>query len=245
MLLMNLFKKHVSPEIVETIWAQRDQFLDGGRLRTQKVIATVLFTDLEGFTTVSEKMEPSALMDWLNFYMESMVQIVIKHGGVIDDYYGDSLKADFGVPLPRSTEAEFSQDAISAVDCALAMEREMIRLNLSWREQGLSPVRMRIGINTGPAVAGSLGSAQRLKYTTIGDTVNIASRLESFEKEAVDPFSDQSPCRILIGESTLRFLGQHYLVQQVGVTALKGKDEKITVYRVFGRADHIPVGDGN
>ncbi len=239
-LLMNLFKKHVSQEVAETIWAQRDQFLDGGRLRTQKVIVTVLFTDLEGFTPVSEKMEPHALLDWLNDYMETMAQLVIQHGGIIDDYYGDSIKADFGVPFPRSTDAEIGQDARNAVECALAMEQEMERLNTLWSEQHRSLVRMRIGINTGPAVAGSLGTAQRLKFTTIGDTVNVASRLESFDKDAADPYFGASPCRILVGESTLRYLGDHYRFERIGVTSLKGKEEKIVVYRLFDRADPAP-----
>jgi adenylate cyclase len=239
-LLMNLFRKHVSQEIAETIWAQRDQFLDGGRLRTQKVMVTVLFTDLEGFTPVSEKMEPQALLDWLNDYMETMAQLVIQHGGIIDDYYGDSIKADFGVPFPRSTDAEIGQDARNAVECALAMEQEMERLNMLWSEQRRSRVRMRIGINTGPAVAGSLGTAQRLKFTTIGDTVNVASRLESFDKDASDPHFGTSPCRILVSESTLRYLGDHYRVEQIGVTSLKGKEEKIVIHRLVGWAGPAP-----
>lgn len=239
-LLMQLFQKHVSQEIADTIWAQREQFLAGGRLRTQKVIVTVLFTDLEGFTPISEKMEPQALLDWLNDYMETMAQLVIQHGGIIDDYYGDSIKADFGVPLARTTDAEIGQDARNAVECALAMEQEMERLNLLWSEQRRSLVRMRIGINTGPAVAGSLGTAQRLKFTTIGDTVNIASRLESFDKDAADPYFGASPCRILVSEATLRYLGDHYRFEQVGVTSLKGKEEKIVVYRLVDRADPAP-----
>ena len=94
---------------------------------------------------------------------------------VIDNYIGDSIKADFGVPLPRT--------AVAAVDCALAMERELKHLNTVWQQQDLPTVEMRIGIFTGPVVAGSLGSAQRLQYTTVGDTVKIASKLESFDKD--------------------------------------------------------------
>ena len=240
-LLMQLFQKHVSHEVAETIWDQREQFLDGGRLRAQKVIITVLFTDLEGFTPVSEKLEPQALLDWLNDYMETMAQLVIQHSGIIDDYYGDSIKADFGVPLPRTADAEIGQDARNAVECALAMEQEMERLNTIWHEQRRPLVRTRIGINTGPAVAGSLGTAQRLKFTTIGDTVNVASRLESFEKDAADPYFGTSPCRIFVSESTLRYLGDQYRTQRIGETSLKGKVEKITVYRLVGRADQAPA----
>ena len=211
--------------------------MDGGRPRSQKLIVTVLFSDLRGFTSVSEKMDPQALMDWLNTYMEAMAQLVIEHGGVIDDYTGDGLKADFGVPLARTTEAEIGRDAVNAVNCALAMERELNRLNALWQEQHLPTGGMRIGIFTGAVVAGSLGSAQRLKYTTVGDTVNTAARLESFDRDLVDPDVTSSPCRILIGEATLRYVGRQFKTQRVGEASLKGKDQKITIYRVVGREE--------
>jgi adenylate cyclase len=234
-LLMQLFSRHVAPEVAETIWKQRDQFLDGGRPRSQKLTATVLFTDLRGFTSVSEKMDPQALLDWLNIYMEAMAQMVMNHGGVVDNYIGDSIKADFGVPLPRTAEAAISQDAVAAVSCALAMERELKRLNTVWQQEKLPTVEMRIGIFTGPVVGGSLGSSQRLKYTTVGDTVNIASRLESFDKDLADPDLADSPCRILIGETTLQYLDHQFQTKRVGEANLKGKDEKVTIYRVVGR----------
>ncbi|HEU4345453.1 MAG TPA: adenylate/guanylate cyclase domain-containing protein [Candidatus Binatia bacterium] len=237
-LLMQLFSRHVAPEVAESIWQQRDQFMDGGRPRSQKSTVTVLFTDLRGFTSVSEKMDPQALLDWLNVYMEAMAQLVMEHGGVVDNYIGDSIKADFGVPLPRTGEAEISRDAVSAVNCALAMERELKRLNAVWQQQNLPTVEMRVGIFTGPVVAGSLGSAQRLKYTTVGDTVNIASRLESFDKDLVDRDLADSPCRILIGETTLQYLDHQFLTKRVGEANLKGKDEKVTIYRVIGRTEN-------
>jgi adenylate cyclase len=238
--LMQLFSKHVSREVAEVIWRERDQFLDGGRPRSQKLISTVLFTDLEGFTTLSEKMDPQALIDWLNTYHEAMAQCVMKHGGIVDEYAGDGLKADFGVPVPRTTEVEISQDAANAVNCALAMEKELKRLNTFWQEHKLPTVNMRVGIFTGPVVAGSLGSTQRLKYTTIGDTVNIASRLERFGKDIVGYDFTHSPCRILIGESTLRYLGNHFRTEKVGEVILRGKVEKITAHCLIGRVDSHP-----
>ena len=234
---MQLFSRHVSTEVAEVIWQQRDQFMDGGRPRSQKFTVTVLFTDLRGFTSVSEKIDPQALLDWLNIYMEAMAQLVMQHGGVVDDYFGDAIKADFGVPLPRVTQAEIAHDAVAAVNCALAMERELKRLNSSWQQQDLATVEMRIGIFTGPVVAGSLGSAQRLKYTTVGDTVNVAARLESFEKDLIDPDLAYSPCRILVGETTLRHLDHQFVTKRVGEANLKGKDEKVTIYRVIGRIE--------
>jgi adenylate cyclase len=241
--LMQLFSKYVpNHEVAEIIWQQRDQLLDGGRLRSQSLSATVLFTDLMGFTSVAEKRDPHAVMDWLNAYMEVMAQQVMNHGGVIDKYIGDSIMAIFGVPLPRTTEAEISQDAVNAVNCALAMERTLVELNGRWREQNLPTIGMRIGILTGPLVAGSLGSAHRLEYTVIGDTVNTASRLESFDKTVFAPDCSGSPCRIIIGEATLRRLGPQFDTQRIGEVNLRGKDETMTVYCVLGQLEYRPHG---
>jgi adenylate cyclase len=212
------------------IWEQREDFLDNGRPRSRKLTATIFFSDIRGFTSVSEKMDPQALLDWLNTYMESMAGLVLKHNGVIDNFVGDAIKADFGVPLPRRIEKEIQADAVNAVTCALAMEKEMLRLNKVWGEKGMPCMGIRVGIFTGPVVAGLLGSNQRLKFTTIGDTVNTASRLESFDKDV----AGDAVCRILIGSTTLDLLGNRFLTEKIGEASLKGKDEKITIHRVLG-----------
>lgn len=235
-LLMQLFSRHVSPEVAATVWQHREQFLERGRLRPQRLVASVLFTDLMGFTSVSEKMPPQELMEWLNEYMDAMVQRVIDHGGVINKYIGDAIMALFGVPLARTTEAAIAQDAVHAVHCALAMSEELTRLNQRWQAQGLPTIGMRVGIFTGPVVAGSLGSAQRLEYTVVGDTVNTASRLESFDKDVLVPDAVSRYCRILVGETTARYLNEQFQMQRVGEVRLKGKDEKVTIYHVTGFA---------
>src|SRR5438552_9117982 len=235
-LLMQLFSRHVSPEVAETIWQQRDLFWDGGRPRSQRMPITVLFTDIENFTLMAEKLDPQELMEWMNNYIEKMAQLVMQYGGIVDDYFGDAIKANFGTPVARVSEAEIRQDSINAVNCALAMQTEMNRLHIQWQEQHLPTVRMRIGIFTGPAVAGSLGSSERLKYTTIGDTVNIAARLESYEKDSLEAGFGDGFCRILIGEATLRYLDDRYQTSKVGLLSLKGKEEKIAVYRLIGFA---------
>jgi len=229
-LLMQIFSKHVSKEVAESLWRQKEQFLKNGRPRSQKLTTTAFFSDLRGFTTVSEKMDPQDLMDWLNLYMEKMTRIIMDHGGIIDDFVGDGIKANFGLPFPEQSESVIRHDAVSAVRSALAMEKEMKTLNARWREKGLPEVGMRIGIHTGPAVAGAIGGFQRMKYTTIGDTINIASRLESYDKD----LGRESLCRILIGESTLRHLGPGFQTERIGEVSLKGKEEKITIYRVLG-----------
>ena len=235
--LMQLFSKHVSKNVAETLWQQRDQFMDGGRPRTQKLVATVLFTDLKGFTAISETLSPQALMDWLNNYMEAMAQIVIDHGGVINKYIGDAIMAAFGIPLPRVDEAEIRSDAGNAVSCALTMGKEIKKLNSLWLKQNLPTAKMRIGIFTGPLVAGCIGSSHRMEYTVIGDTVNIASRLEGFNKDSVDPSLTNHTCRILIGEKTLQLLGRQFQTEMVGKVNLQGKDKKTTIYRVTGWVD--------
>jgi class 3 adenylate cyclase len=232
--LMKLFSKHVSPEVAEVLWQQREQFLDGGRPRSQKLLITAMFTDLQGFSTISEKQSPEVLMGWLNSYLEMMTTTVMEHGGVVDDFFGDGIKINFGVPIPRETEAEIRQDAINAVNCALAMEQRMIEMNTKAAAQGQQPLRMRIGINTGPVVAGSLGSADRMKYTTLGDTVNTAARLESFSKEVDLSHLAASPCRILIGDTTLRYLDDRFQTERVGELELKGKAKKVEAYCVLG-----------
>lgn len=231
--LMRLFSRHVSKEVAESIWQQRDQFLENGRPRSQTLTATVLFTDFKGFTAVSEKMTPQALLDWLNIYLDAMAGIVMRYGGVVDDYAGDAIKANFGVPFARSSEAGIQQDAVNAVSCAAEMEREMHRLNAAHEAQGLPTVGMRIGIYTGPVVAGSVGSTERLKYTTVGDTVNTAARLESLDRELVAETPGKRPCRILVGERTLQYLGGRFHAEPFGELSLKGKSEKILAYRIL------------
>ena len=173
-------------------------------------------------------------MGWLNTYLEMMTNTVMEHGGVVDDFFGDGVKINFGVPIPRETTEEICLDAVNAVTCALAMERKMIALNEKMAELGHQPLRMRIGIYTGPVVAGSLGSADRMKYTTLGDSVNTAARLESYDKDLVVPELASRRCRILIGEPTLQHLGGKFLVKKVGELDLKGKTQPIGAYCVLG-----------
>lgn len=231
--LMQLFSRYIPRSIAVSLWRQRDQFLSGGRPLSQRLTATVLFSDLRGFTSVSEQLEPQALMDWLNDYMETMARVVMQHGGIVDKFIGDAVMAVFGVPLARETDAEIQQDAVHAVDCAVAMESEVNRLNTLWKAQGRPTIGMRIGIFTGPLVAGSLGSSERMEYTTIGDTVNIASRLESLDKDLTDLDYASSACRTLIGETTMTCLNGKYRTQRVGVVRLKGRQAETAVYRVL------------
>ena len=229
-MLMNLFSKHVSHQVAEAIWHQRNEFINNGRPRSQELPVTVMFTDLKGFTSVAEGMDTQALIDWLNTYMESMVEEIINHDGVVDDYAGDGIKANFGFPIPRHNEAEVSRDAVNAVKCALAIEKEVFRLNTECQKQNMPEVGIRIGIYTGSAVAGAIGSTNRLKYTTVGDTVNIAARLESYDKE----LAKEKLCRILISDTTLQYLNGQFEVEKIGDVNLKGKRKEVAIYHVLG-----------
>src|SRR2546428_3479628 len=168
--------------------------------------------------------------------MDAMVQQVLDRGGVVNKYIGDAIMAIFGVPVPRATDAEVERDATAAVECALDMAAMLRDLNTRWRARGRPAAAMRVGIFTGPVVAGSIGSARRLEYTVIGDTVNTASRLESFHKEFLAPDPAVNPCRILIGEPTRAHLGERLETEWAGEVSLQSKERQLSVYFVRGRA---------
>lgn len=227
-IVMNLFARHVTPQIADAIWRDRVMLLKEGRLKGQKMTATVLFTDLKNFSTLAEQLDSEALMDWLNEYMEAMSQLVLARGGVVDKFIGDAVMAVFGVPIPRTTEEAIANDAKAAVLCALEMGSALEFLNELWRTQGRPTVAMRVGIATGIVVTGSLGSSQRLDYTTIGDTVNIAARLESFDKSI-----DGGICRILIDEKTYQYIDDNFVTKLVATTQLKGREQMTPIYQVL------------
>jgi len=228
-MVMRLLGQSMSPEIAAAMWERRDELLKDGKLPGQRLIATLLFTDLKGFSTISEGMEPEELFDWLNAYLEKVADVVQSYHGVINKFTGDGIMAVFGVPFPRTTREGIAADARNAVDCALALGRLLEQLNQGWAAQGLPQVMMRAGIYTGPIVVGSLGSKNRLEYGVIGDSVNTASRLES-----VDKHRQMSPCRILVAQETLDYLGDRYDTEAWGPLELKGKERKIQVFRVLG-----------
>jgi adenylate cyclase len=240
-LLMQIFQRHVSREVADVVWRQREDFLDGGRPKPQRIVATVMFTDLIDFTTVAERIDPETLLTWLNDYLEAMAGYVSQYHGIIKQYSGDSIMAIFGVPVPSRTQAEIRRDAINAVYCALGMRSALIDFNQSRHERRLPPLAMRVGIYTGPMVVGSLGSKERLEYAVIGDSVNTASRLEGFAKDAFIPDYETNPCRIFVGGPTKDYLTADFLVERIGEADLKGKGKPITVFRIDGLRSSDPA----
>ncbi len=227
--LMGIFSRHVSAEVAAELWRQREDFLEGGRPKAREITATVLFSDIAGFTPISEGLSPPELMDWLNEYLAEMARIVIAHGGVVDKFIGDAVMAVFGAPLPSTTPEQQRVDARAAIACAEAMVVRLDALNQAWRAAGQPEIGMRVGLHTGPVVAGSLGGDQRMDYTVIGDTVNVAARLESFGKEVAEAGEG---CTILASRETLDLVGGIDSATAVGEIVLKGKSAGIEVYRL-------------
>ncbi len=231
--LMKLYSRHVSKEIAESIWANRDSFLDGQRPLAQKLVVTVLFTDLKGFSTISEKMQPAQLYIWLNGYLGAMAQVIQNHGGVLKQFTGDGILALFGVPVPHTTRDQQASDATAAVKCALALGQRLVELRREWQEAGLPPVSMRAGIYTGEVAAGSVGSDDRFEYAVIGDVVNTASRLESYDKTLADPDLLPNRCRILIGAPTHDLVDGKFVSKEIGLLEVKGKANKVPVFHIL------------
>ena len=229
-MVMKLLGQQTSPEIAKQLWNERDRLLSSGLFPGQKLTATMLLSDLKGFSTISEKMSPEEVMAWLNEYLPVMVREVQNHHGIVNKFTGDGLLAVFGVPIRAANEAEVGEDARSAVTCAIAMGDRLQELNQNWQSRGLPVVQMRVGIFTGPVMVGSLGGKERLEYAVIGDSVNIAARLESCEKDR-----QPSDCRILIAHQTLVHLREKFQVEAWGALQLKGKQYKVDVYRVVDR----------
>ncbi len=211
--IRQVFGRYVATQVADEILAGRIEL--GGELR----VATVLFTDIRGFTAMSEKMEPTAVIGFLNAYFEHMVGCVIENGGVLDKFIGDAIMALFGVPIARSPE----EDARAAVRCAVEMRLALATLNTERGARGEPPLEMGIGIHTGDLVVGNIGTKDRTEYTVIGDAVNLASRLEGMTKTLGQP--------VLISEATAALLGDMDLTE-LGAFEVRGRQEKVTLFTV-------------
>jgi adenylate cyclase len=212
--LRNTFGKYMTAAVVEHLMAGKVQL--GG----QTLMVTILFTDIRGFTSISEKMEAHALVALLNEYFTEMVGIVMKNNGVVDKYIGDAIMAVYGAPVQRP------DDPLAAVRSAVAMRFALRKLNVKLEARGLAPLATGIGIHTGPVVAGNIGSEQRMEYTIIGDAVNLASRLESSTKEL--------GTNILISEDTYQIVKEHVVVKPIREITVKGRHQPVMTYEVCG-----------
>ncbi len=234
-MIKSMFSKHTSAAVVDELLKERAQFLDGGRMKARRVVATILFTDLKGFSTTSEKMDPETLMDWMNEYFDGIASHVERNGGIIDKFIGDAIMGVFGVPVVRTTEAQMDEDALNAVECALAMRATLVKLNEGWREAGRPTTAMRVGIHTGPVVSGHLGTSGKVDYTVLGDAVNTAARLEGAGKDFGGD-AGGAECTILISDATCSRLKGRYVTRLLGPLSLKGKADQVIVHSVISSA---------
>jgi adenylate cyclase len=234
--LMRLFAASVSSPVAKAIWQARNALSGVRRPPPRLMTATVLFSDIKGFSTISTMLTESRLATWLDLYMEPMVEIVERYGGVIEKFAGDGLTVEFGVPEPRLTDAEIAADARAGVDCALSMADRLLELNRVLAKRDLPQIIIRVGIHSGSLMVGVIGGAKRWQFSIIGDTANTAARLESYDKDDPRLASEAGHCRILISEATYHLLDGRYAVDPVGMLEMRNRGP-ISVYRVIGLRD--------
>ena len=226
--IAELFERYVTPQVAQVIWQSRHQIVRRGEFIGQILPATVMFTDLVGFTSIAESNPPEIVFPWLNEYMQAMTQSVLDRNGIVNKFIGDAIMALFGVPIPQSHDRQVGDDAIAAVTCAVEMGQRLQKLNQQWSDRGRPTAAMRIGIASGPVMSGCIGNVRRLEYTVIGDTVNVAARLESYDKSF-----DGGLCRIFIEEETYRHVRDRFPTRFVGLVTLKGRERATNVYQVL------------
>ena len=210
--------RYMDPSIVEQLLATGAEILGG-----KSVAATVLFSDIRGFTTLTEELGAQATVSLLNEYFEIMVGCIQKEGGMLDKFIGDAIMAAFGIPVGHADDED------RAVRTAVAMIRSLEAWNVTRVNEGKKPVNMGIGLNTDVVVSGNIGSKKQMNFTIIGDGVNLAARLESACK--------QYAARILISEFTYKKLRGTYRTREIDLVVVKGKTKPVAVYEVLDYHD--------
>ncbi|MBM4427162.1 MAG: adenylate/guanylate cyclase domain-containing protein, partial [Chloroflexi bacterium] len=183
---------------------------------------SILFSDIRGFTTLSEKLTPEEVVALLNPYLETMSKVIYKHGGTVDKYEGDAIIAFFGEPVP------YKDHAARSIRASLDMRIALAELKEQWAKEGRSiTIEMGIGINSGEVFVGLLGSEQRINYTVIGDNANLAARLQDLTKTYAWP--------ILVSESTYEQVKDEFDAELADAVTVKGKTKPVNVYKIVGR----------
>jgi len=212
----NLFSRFISPEMVDQMMKTQDI-----NSLNKRADLSIIFTDIRGFTTLSEKLTPEEVVALLNPYLEAMSQVIYKHGGTVDKYEGDAIIAFFGEPVP------YKDHAARAIRASLDMRKSLAELREKWAQEGRpSQIEMGVGINSGEVFVGLLGSAQRINYTVIGDNANLAARLQDLTKTYAWP--------ILISESTYQQVKAEFDCELADAVTVKGKTKAVNVYKVVG-----------
>ncbi|MBP5470196.1 MAG: hypothetical protein J6Z11_13230 [Candidatus Riflebacteria bacterium] len=213
----NAFSHFISADVVNQIINNPNAIRPGG----EKKELTIMFTDIAGFTSISEKLDADALTELMNSYLDEMTKILFKHGGTLDKYIGDAIMGFWNHPTTQEDHAT------RAVTCAIEMQKKLKEMRENWMAQGLPKVEMRAGINSGTSMVGFIGSKIQMNFTCLGDNVNLASRLEGANK-AYGTF-------IMISESVKKQLNPYlFSTRFLDFLAVKGKNEPVLVYEVRG-----------
>ena len=218
-----LFGRFVSRDVHAQLMKHPELAELGGKRREM----TVLFSDIRGFTTVTERGNPEDLVRQLNEYFSRMVEIVFKHKGTVDKFVGDMVMALFGAPLDDPDHAEH------AVQAAIEMVKELGELNKAWAAKGMAQLDIGIGVNSGDMIAGNIGSSSIMSYTVIGDNVNLGSRLESLNKEY--------KTRIIVSDATRTRLQSNYETRPLGDVIVKGKSKAVAIFEIKVPAPLVEV----
>jgi adenylate cyclase len=216
-LIKGMFVHYASELIVNELIRDPSKLKLGG----DKKIATAFFSDIKDFTTVSEKLSPEALITQLNEYLSAMTDIVLEYGGYLDKYEGDAVVAVFGVPVDQTDHAE------RACLAALDMQKTLVNLRKKWSAEKRPEFEARIGLNTGEMIAGNIGGKSRFDYTVIGDSVNLASRLEGANK--------MYGTKIMIGEETYGQAKEKIVARELDFLRVQGKSRPVRVFELVGR----------
>lgn len=222
-LALDSFAKYVPSEVVRELLEKGEAAVIGGRNTSM----SILFTDIAGFTAISESMTPETLTAHMAEYFDAMIDVITEHRGTVDKLIGDAIVAFWGAPKEN---ANHERDAILA---ALRCEETLRVLNTKWESQGLPRLPTRFGISTGKVMVGNVGSSNRLNYTALGDSVNLASRLEGANKFY--------GTRILVGEQSVSGSGGHFLWRKLDKVRVVGRTQPETIYELLGEREKVPV----
>jgi len=214
--IQDAFSKYLSQDVIDRIIADPGALRLGG----ESCEITTFFSDIAGFSSISERLSAEGLVHLLNEYLSEMSDIIMESRGTVDKYEGDAIMAFWGAPLA------FPDHAAVACRAALRMQRRLTELRAVWKEQGRDELRVRMGLNTGQAVAGNMGSRTRMNYTVMGDSVNLASRLEGANKQ-------YGTC-LMVSDRTRTAAGDGLLFRELDTIRVVGKSEPLTVYELLG-----------
>lgn len=218
---LKAFKKYVPADLVLQLIKAGEEAKQGGR----KKEISIFFSDIEGFTTISEQLSPEALMLHISDYLDALSKVIMQFQGTIDKYIGDSIMAFWGAPN------EIKDPALFACQAALACQKKLEELNQKWKTEGKPVLKTRIGLNTGEVIVGNMGSNERLNYTIIGDNVNLASRLEGINKEY--------GTYLIAAENIYEKTKELFCFRFLDIVAVKGKKKGVKIYELLDYKENI------